>query len=102
MTNKHTELPWFAHDFTELFGDNSMQVTISCTHPDTITVCSMDRGLTGDIGESRANARLIVTAVNYHHRLREALRGALNAKSMEDYHDARALLAELDNLENGS
>lgn len=36
---------------------------------------------------------------SYHNRLREALEHVLHAKCPEDYWDARALLAELDNLE---
>jgi len=38
--------------------------------------------------------------VNYHDRLREALKHVLNAKCPEDYWDARDLLTELNNLEN--
>lgn len=80
MSNKHTPPPWYANEHAVYMGADGGFSLRCCPNPDS-------------------NAKFIVTAVNYHDRLREALRGALNAKSMEDYHDARALLAELDNLE---
>ena len=58
-----TPRPWFVHDFTELYPtpDN---VTVSCVAPDSITVASMARALTATLDEARANAALIVAAVN--------------------------------------
>jgi len=60
------------------------------------------------IEKAEANARFVVKAVNYHERLREALRELLgrvendaDSKSwfLDEQAEARALLAELDNLE---
>jgi len=53
----------------------------------------------GSYAEQRMVAAQIAKAVNHHDRLGEALERVLNAKRPEDYRDARALLAELDNLE---
>src|SRR3954470_10030931 len=76
--------PLFLHDFTEAVrtcghtpapGD----VTVSCDDPATITVATMGRALTADIDEARANAELIVQAVND----REALIAALGSDEYE-------------------
>lgn len=97
--SEHTKAPWIVHDFTELFGDDPRQVTISCTHPDTITVCAMDRALTAEIGEAKANARHIVHCVNNHERMVKMLKEAVSksrANKMGWIQDAAALLAQLE------
>lgn len=69
--------PWFVHDFTHALGSrtpDAAEVTISCAHPGSITVAYMGNGLTGTIGEARANARRIVHAVNVYDDLVAALK----------------------------
>ena len=46
--------------------------------------------------EGREMSPGIRVAARYHERLVEALEWVLNAKCMEDYHDARALLKEIE------
>ena len=58
MKAKHTEAPWFVHDFTDIGGT----VTVSCAHPDHITVAMTGRALTATHEEALANARLIAAA----------------------------------------
>lgn len=62
MSDKSTPTPWKVterHYVDAPIGDGRLQEVAYC----------------GDceVGSRNANARLIVTAVNYHHRLREAL-----------------------------
>lgn len=92
MTNKHTELPWAV--FKEPETGNWFVVN----SPSGL-VCDMDgNGHTEDV-----NARHIVHCVNNHHRLREALDSLVDEPDDVNCRAyARALLAELDNLENGS
>jgi hypothetical protein len=62
---QHTPGPWFVHDFSAVPGFTNPtpgDVTVSCDHPATIAVASMDRALTATIDEARANARLIAAA----------------------------------------
>lgn len=103
--SKHTPTPWTLgriskHSQTAFIdamhrdpemGHETWQEMIQCNGCYDLP----DKG----IEKAEANARHIVKAVNYHDRLREALEHILNAKRPEDYWDARALLAELDNLE---
>lgn len=82
--DKATPLPWFLHDFSsaaELFGyeQSPGQVTISCDHPATLSVAVMAKAITGEIEEARANALLIVRAVNNFGALIEILRDLLDA-----------------------
>lgn len=63
--SQHTPGPWFVHDFSEAPGfanPSPADVTVSCDHPATITVASMDRAMTATLGEARANAHLIAAA----------------------------------------
>jgi hypothetical protein len=53
-----TEGPLFVHDFSEIGGE----VTVSCDHPATITVATMDNGLTGALAEKQANAEMFANA----------------------------------------
>jgi len=57
--------------------------------------------LTCHSANSEADADFIVKAVNYHDRLREALCNMVKPHGVTAHHfdQARALLAELDNLE---
>jgi hypothetical protein len=78
--DKATPTPWFVHDFSGIAacdqdstGARPCDVTISCDDPATITVAVMDRGLTGTMEEARANAALIMCAVNSHAALVSAL-----------------------------
>ena len=97
---KHTELPWVkvcedevgivSREDTQEYG---MRVPILQVFSDN----------------PERDVDLIVTAVNYHHRLREALEEVLPdllsseiTGHMLRYDGLRSLLAELDNLENGS
>lgn len=83
--SERSPTPWFVHDFTEVpdFTDPlPVDVTISCDHPATITVASMDRGMTATLEEARANAAFIVHAVNLHDEMVEALREAQSALAM--------------------
>ena len=54
------------------------------------------------IQKAGANARFVVKAVNYHERLREALDKATKRSKLDWMQEALDILAELDNLENGS
>ena len=91
--SERSPTPWFVHDFTEVpdFTDPlPVDVTISCDHPATITVASMDRGMTATLEEARANAAFIVHAVNLHDEMVEALREAEACMSIvepKDYKD---------------
>ena len=58
----HTEGPWFVHDFTDASPDKWPAVTVSCSHPDSITVAHMGSALTNTHEEAMANARLIAAA----------------------------------------
>ena len=97
MSDKSTPTPWKVterHYVDAPIGDGRLQEVAYC----------------GDceVGSRNANARLIVTAVNYHHRLREALgevitdSEAFGMPTIETLNEIEATLAELDNLENGS
>ena len=61
---KPTAGPWFVHDFREVAEDpNDLYcITISCSHPDSITVAYMGRALTATPEEALANAALIAQA----------------------------------------
>lgn len=94
MTEKHTELPlkarfWDGEQWPErrvsIVDDNEHALFVSARY--------------ADIRTAMIQAEEISLYANYHHQLIEALRKSLKAKSMEDYSDAHALLAELDNLE---
>jgi len=66
-TRETTPRPWFVHDFTDPAinaGPTPADVTISCTTPDSLSVAYMASGLTDTLDEARANAALIVRAVN--------------------------------------
>jgi|GEM_PF-3620821 len=116
--SKHTPTPWvlskesptiFKRDFSSIGSDSGYLIGSVMGRDDS--------GFYSDEAEARANARLIVTAVNYHDRLREALRevtatlawvahGECRAiqdgpimPSAQAQEVARALLDELDNLE---
>jgi hypothetical protein len=59
----HTPGPWFVHDFREASSEPTVSdITVSCDHPATITVCVMDRALTATVDEALANAHLIAAA----------------------------------------
>lgn len=63
-----TEGPWFLHDFTgpEINSNpTTFDVTVSCVHPDTLTVATMGGGFDGHTGldQARRDACFIV-AVN--------------------------------------
>lgn len=63
--SQHTPGPWFVHDFADpaiVWNPSPAHVTVSCDHPATITVASMDNALTATLEEARANARLIAAA----------------------------------------
>lgn len=112
MTNKHTALPW---NTDELDHEEPYQ-PIEIIGGTGFRICKLwvDDSPEHEYNQKqRANARLIVTAVNNHHRLRETLKQALDlaeymslhegySGSPREYTDARAILAELDKLENGS
>ena len=60
LLRQGTPGPWFVHDFRGASESPSVQdITVSCDHPATITVCSMDRALTATDEEALANARRI-------------------------------------------
>lgn len=94
MSNKYKpDLPWTAMDN----GLVSFEI-VDCNYE---TVATMDA-----IGDED-RARHIVRAVNYHHRLRGMVRRLsdeceLHPAPYEMIDEARDLLAELDNMENGS
>lgn len=101
--SKHTELPWGVSTWIEQPNNKTKPmisakgVTVAITHP--APICQES--------ECEANARLIVNAVNNYERLREALRNVVDGWTSGDdvfgpIQKARALLQELDNLENGS
>ena len=55
--------PWFVHDFRGASEHPDVHdITVSCDHPATITVCSMDRALTATPEEALGNANLIARA----------------------------------------
>lgn len=55
--------PWFVHDFRGASEHPDVHdITVSCDHPATITVCSMDRALTAAPEEALGNANLIARA----------------------------------------
>lgn len=99
--SKHTDLPWVLKK--EVDGLHSGWMTWICNGDKGVAVCNNQtrRGtFNANQDESEANARIIVNAVNNYDRLREAFDHVLNAKCPEDYWDARALLQELDNLDD--
>jgi len=105
MGNKHTELPWDYYNASQA-GDE-IAVIHPQGEPDDYRICTVF-GEGGSGTSPEANAHLIVTAVNYYHRLREALEDVLDAwrygetiNQTDDYESAQNLLAELNNLENG-
>lgn len=108
MTNKHTELPWKV--------DDRFKTSVRSCNKQGQGICSTggysdNRRDPEDLAEElEANARLIVTAVNFHQRLREALDGLMSCFSEEQacqlstmgrkVRKAHAILTELDNLEH--
>ena len=95
MTNKHSELPWKARSAE----DTNWWFILE--DKDGLEIGSGDGGL------EECDAQLIVTAVNYHHRLREALQKCIDDAADIGYEavyhdDIRTLLAEIYNLENES
>lgn len=90
-----TARPWIVHDFTDAVQQcghtpSPGDVTVSCDHPATINVASMGPALTASPEEARANARLIVRAVNSHDELVAALRDLIAA------YDRALVLAPVD------
>lgn len=62
MQNNDT---WFVHDFSGMYeGEvfDPADITISCSTPDTLTVCYMGPGLTNTRHETLENAYLIANA----------------------------------------
>jgi hypothetical protein len=119
MTNKHTALPWrhvelvnedgssmSPEDAAEYVANTAIHGStgfhaIHATKGDgkTYDVCHVGNG-----PDSPWNAATIAVAVNYHDRLREALGDVVDEWVYGDdifgpIQKARALLAELDNLE---
>lgn len=103
---ERTREPWSIRE--EIDGRNAGWMTWIMAGDKGVAVCNNQaRAATfrASKNESEANARLIVTAVNYHHRLREALQKVLDEGDDiggDSFQEGRALLTELDNLENGS
>ncbi len=107
---KHTPTPWTLGRVSK----RSQTVYIDAMHRDPdmghetwreMIACAgcydlPDKG----IEKAEANARFVVKAANYHERLREALRKITRPHGVTAHHfdQARAILDELDNLENGS
>ena len=97
--SKHTTLPWKVDEITS--GRCSV---IGPSKESVLDTWSIDEGV-----DHKANARLIVNAVNNYDRLREALRTVVDAVHDFDPNGeaidntftegAVILLAELDNLE---
>lgn len=55
-----TDGQWFVHDFREASSKPTVNdIHVSCTTPDHIGVCSMERALTATEKEALANARAI-------------------------------------------
>jgi hypothetical protein len=114
MTNKHTELPWKVGRISK--EDQTVEIDAPNGHSGNgilynqwtafiECVGSNDEPEAG-IAIAEANARYLCTAVNYHHRLREALWEVLPDVASSElwehglrYDGLRALLDELDNLE---
>lgn len=54
--------PWFLHDFADIAVSefpSVNDVTVSCDHPATSTVCQMGNAMTATLEEARANAAFI-------------------------------------------
>jgi len=102
MTNKHTELPLLAKG--NIYDNDGFPCVVDSN--ECVVFSVWDEGRT--IEQAERLAVDIASAVNYNHRLREALENLLidyTPKDGSDYRaakDATALLTELDNLENGS
>ena len=60
--SKQTPGPWYMHDYTELFGDDPMQICVSCDELTELTICYMGHALKADLKEARDNASLIAAA----------------------------------------
>ena len=92
--SKHTPTPWALDKYGDVVHSAKGQVCI--------TGFALSCGPRNK--EAEANAHHIVKAVNYHDRLREALHRCVDGWLKSDdvfapMQEARALLAELDNLE---
>lgn len=107
--SKATARPWLVHDFTNAISPSYVpspgDVTVSCDHPASITVAYMGGSITGSLDEARANAALIVRAVNERDELIAALRELLNADGRwQDYIDqahldrAHSMLAKVESI----
>lgn len=101
LDGKATEGPWFDMTFGPEVG--GPWVSVSCTWPDVIEVCTMANGLTGKLDEKEANARFIRFARTALPTLaREVIRlGEENERLERDRDDAsdRRASAESDNAE---
>lgn len=90
------------HDFTELFGETPEQITISCDHPASLTVCYMGRGLSGTIEEARMNAKLISRSPEMLYILRELTNHHHSSFENEElYQKAQAIVDDLKDFTYG-
>ena len=83
--------PWFVHDFRGASEHPDVHdITVSCDHPATITVCSMDRALTATPEEALGNANLIARAPLLAAVARDAveIREAFNETRVNQTRDA--------------
>jgi len=104
MTSKHTELPWVVSEASCGIHDSE---TVAIYHyPDSVSIVEVvETGCKcGDEALSKDDADYIVLCANYHHRLRGALGAVVDQWTNGDgtfgsIEQARALLAELDNLD---
>lgn len=100
MTNKHTELPLKVRRWD---GDQWPERRVSITNGDGHGLFVSARYAA--IEKAELQAKEIVTSVNYHHRLRDLVDAAVKCHALDELEwrkKARALLAELDNMEDVS
>lgn len=65
LSEAATPGPWFEHDFSGATNSPiASDVTVSCSHPDHITVATMAGGFAGGPPQARKDAALIVALVN--------------------------------------
>ena len=97
MTNKHTELPLLAKG--NIYDNDGFPCVVDSN--ECVVFSVWDEGRT--IEQAERLAVDIASAVNYNHRLREALEDVVDEWACGDdifgpIQKARTLLAELDNL----
>lgn len=101
--SEHTETPWVQidHGVGELVVYCPETDKAICTFGDTDNFWAWPEHYFSS-GVAEANAKHIVHCVNNHQRLVQALRDCVSGEcDLNDIHNARALLAELDAGEGG-